>query len=140
MAQYTITHTCGHTSVAKLFGKHDGRDRRITALSAEDCSACRAGAAKATAEVAGLPALTGSEKQIAWATDIRAEQIAQLDTTMADVRARTVATAPAWATTAIETAAEATRRQVTASWWIDNRHRRYDLSWVRVVLSDAKPQ
>lgn len=63
MAKYDITHTCGHTETVALFGPHADRERRIARMEAEDCAACRAAGSD----------LTGSVKQIAWATDIRAE-------------------------------------------------------------------
>lgn len=63
MAKYTVTHTCGHTVEVALFGKHVERDRRIAAMSTEDCPACRAAGSD----------LVGSVKQVAWAQDIRDE-------------------------------------------------------------------
>lgn len=62
MAKYTVTHACGHQVEAQLFGKHVDRERRMTAMRAEDCPACRAAGSD----------LVGSVKQVAWAQDIRA--------------------------------------------------------------------
>lgn len=73
MASYTITHTCGHTSKAALVGKHDSREHRIANLQAEPCATCQAAAS----------GLTGSTKQIAYATKVQDWVIRQIELTYA---------------------------------------------------------
>ncbi|WP_157528670.1 hypothetical protein [Nocardia sp. NRRL S-836] len=73
---------------------------------------------------AALPELTGSPKQVAWATTLRADALAHLDEFRAGMAAH-VATHPE---AAVEQAANnAALDQViaghtAASWWIDMRH------------------
>lgn len=86
MAHYTVTFSCGHTETIQLFGKIADRERRIAWLENNGvCSECYRKAqaeqrARATAEAAeataDLPQLQGTEKQIAWATVIRAKAAA----------------------------------------------------------------
>src|SRR5690625_6977835 len=74
MAKYTINHTCGHEVTIQLYGKHTERDRKIAWLETQRCRHCENEAANKAAaeraEEAGLPALEGTEKQVAWATTI----------------------------------------------------------------------
>lgn len=86
MAHYKINFSCGHTETIQLFGKIADRERRIAWLENSGiCSECYKKAqaeqrARATAEAAeataDLPQLKGSDKQIAWATVIRAKAAA----------------------------------------------------------------
>lgn len=82
MAQYNVTHVCGHDHTHRLFGPTRQREWRLTRLEVESCPGCASAArvaareaenAKAAeaAKAAGLPTLTGSEKQIAWAETVR---------------------------------------------------------------------
>lgn len=85
MAHYKVTFSCGHTEEIQLFGKGADREGKIAYFEQSGiCSECykekkqaeREAAEKAAAEnVQGLelPALEGSEKQIAWAEKIRAD-------------------------------------------------------------------
>lgn len=73
MAQYTVNYRCGHSEKVALFGKYADRESRIKSLEAGDCPACRLAARLAKANSTELPSLTGSDKQIVWAADIRAK-------------------------------------------------------------------
>ena len=70
-----ITYACGHTGTIEVYGDRRQRERQIwVAENWTDCPDCQAAdnAAKAeSAKAAGLPELTGSEKQISWALDLR---------------------------------------------------------------------
>jgi hypothetical protein len=86
MAKYTITHVCGHTATLQLFGKSRDRQWHIDKAEQDICSDCwkakQIEADKQAAEqnaAIGLPALTGTEKQILWAEKIRADKLAMLD-------------------------------------------------------------
>lgn len=76
--KYEVTHSCGHTKVHDIIGKRDKREWRIGRLESEICVDClaeehakeNARNAQKNAE-AGLPELTGTPKQIAWAETIR---------------------------------------------------------------------
>ena len=75
MAKYTVTYKCGCTEDIQLYGKYADRERKIAYYNTIECPHCRAAQAQAEAEKSGMPALKGSEKQIAWASDIRANAI-----------------------------------------------------------------
>jgi hypothetical protein len=40
MAKYDVEHSCGHTQVHQLFGKHTDRDRKIEWLETQECTEC----------------------------------------------------------------------------------------------------
>ncbi len=76
---------CGKEYQIALFGKMDRREWIVEHGShiCDDCKAAERAAANATNATnaannnnAGLPPLTGSDKQIAWAETIRAEKLA----------------------------------------------------------------
>ncbi|OUO94828.1 hypothetical protein [Cloacibacillus sp. An23] len=83
MAKYTITFSCGHEGVVNLFGKSADREDKIRWYEEHAlCPACyekslkearekQQAQLKERAEELGLPELTGTEKQIKWATEIR---------------------------------------------------------------------
>ena len=82
MAYREIKHECGHTDRVQLYGKHSNRDIEAERLERQDCANClKAKKEKKIAEeneisaklaeLVGLPILTGSAKQVAWATSIR---------------------------------------------------------------------
>lgn len=81
MAKYQVTYACGHTDTIQLYGKETEREKRLAYLATIDCPNCyhekKLQAAKA--QTANLPELQGYEKQINWATQIRAELFAALD-------------------------------------------------------------
>ena len=81
MAKYQVTYACGHTDTIQLYGKEADREKRLAYLATIDCPDCyhnkQLQAAKA--QTADLPELQGSDKQINWATQIRAEVYAALD-------------------------------------------------------------
>ena len=100
MAWQTPTHACGHQGERyQAYGKLDGRERQLAAIERQDCPACRKAAADKAAAEAGLPLLTGSEKQVAWA---------------AEIRERALRLVPAERAAVI-------RSEQSAKWWIDNR-------------------
>lgn len=70
-----VTYHCGHSETRSFSGRHSARDAYIEKLSREDCPACRAAQAKTRSADAGLPTLTGSDKQIAWAEQIRQQAV-----------------------------------------------------------------
>ena len=77
MAKYDITHTCGHVEHVNLVGPYVQRDATIEKGTARDCLECFKTKqlemnTKFASEHNLLP-LTGSEKQVAWAMQIRKE-------------------------------------------------------------------
>lgn len=92
MAKYQITRSCGHEEEVNICGPGKDRDRKAEWEGRKLCRDCykakmdaeRAEAsAKAAESNKGLPALEGSEKQIAWAETIRAKAIAEIDSFIA---------------------------------------------------------
>lgn len=138
MSWYTVTHFCGHDEDHQLYGKHSSRDRRRERMAEEPCSDCQKAAraahnaqcAEANVE-AGLPALKGSNKQIAWAESIRGRMLETAETRIATYRemapiegehveqaARTIAAA--------ERIVASWRAETSAGRWIDRRTDRAD--------------
>lgn len=108
----TVTHSCGHQEEIVIYGKRADRERKIAWLEAQVCAECRAAEATEASKAAGMVALTGSAKQIAWAEDIRGktmDAIAVLKTRTDDEAAhkdRVIAYLGGI---------------TSAEWWIDNR-------------------
>lgn len=142
MSKYDITYACGHKGSINIVGPYKNRDQIAERESRKLCPECysaklaadRAAASAAAAEQAkasGLPALTGSDKQIAWAETIRAKAADQLAALSAKLDS-----APASANqTAISIAREiiaSTIALTNASAWIDSRDTTYDRHWLSV--------
>ena len=91
MAQYEVKFSCGHTGIIQLFGKETDRQRKISWYEKHGlCPEChrkqqeeakKAVAEKAAAEASkfGLPELTGTPKQIAWADEIRLQIVKSIN-------------------------------------------------------------
>ena len=81
MGWRTITYSCGHVGREQLYGKHEARERTVAARAkyglCEECTAKERDAQKQRAAQtnaeAGLPSLSGTSKQIAWAETLRAQ-------------------------------------------------------------------
>ena len=84
--KYYGTYACGHEGAVQIYGPTKEHERKKSYIFSHLCPECeklefqkkRDEANKksmAAAAELGLPALTGSEKQIAWATTIRNEQM-----------------------------------------------------------------
>lgn len=82
MSKYQIERKCGHIEEMQIYGATKDRDRRAEWESGKLCYECykaeqarkraeESAAASTAAQADGLPALAGSEKQIAWAESIR---------------------------------------------------------------------
>lgn len=118
MAQYEITHKCGHKSIANITGPDkNGRRQWIADQKADElCYECaiaeRNAAAVRNAETLGLPTLTGSEKQVTWATSLRQSIIDEMD--RLEVKAGEIP--QSWINRRATLLA-----QSDAKFWIDNR-------------------
>lgn len=129
MAQYGITHSCGHTATHQIYGtnSHGERERKAAWLESRDCTDCwkaqqereRAEAsAKAAETTADLAPLTGSQKQIAWATTIRAKFVEAAKNLNDRTNNSSRRTGQLWLTDRI-------LEHTEARWWID--YRDYDV-------------
>jgi len=115
----TIKHVCGHVSTVQLYGSARDRAGKEKWLSGQPCLECKRNGQLAAAQAAvgglgSLPELEGSEKQKAWALDIRATWLRR----MAENAARYGDKAEMVREALIEAAAS----RLSAAWWIDNRH------------------
>ena len=157
--------SCGERG--EVYGRNR-RDADYQAKRAEEtgrlCAACyakqleaeraaeNAAAAEATAQL-GLPELTGSPKQIVWATTLRVKSLPELAAAVAGMleSVQRAAKDPQLATIATEDELEAAvreledglnvwaaeeRRQTESRHWIDMRDRRYD-DRIRDLLQDT---
>lgn len=130
MAKYQVEcPECGATYRVDLIGPHKTRDWKLENYD-WTCDDCKEKArqeentkAAATNEVAGLPALTGTEKQIAWAETVRRQKMESLELTLATLSPCTILRIK---TDEIDKerlaiAIENIQTKESATWWIDNR-------------------
>ena len=80
--KYDVIGSCGHKYTVQLFGKNSNREYWLERLTGEPCDECKKVAqeqarAKENEEAANwavennMPALKGTEKQVAWAETLR---------------------------------------------------------------------
>ena len=142
MAWESIKRSCGHTEDMQFYGPRKEREWKIARAECELCSACRekeiaeenAKSAKKASEL-GLPQLTGSDKQIAWAETIRMAAMPRLDSFFEEMDTN-MAAIPAEKRAASQenydkftALLSAARFVAKASWWIDRRE-----DWARSGL------
>lgn len=86
MAQYHITHTCGHDETVQIYGTnvHGERERKAEWLESKPCRDCEREALR-DENLGGAAELTGSDRQVAWANDLRAKAIAEVKHTLSKV-------------------------------------------------------
>lgn len=150
MAQYGVTHTCGHSEWHDLIGPGKDRERKLSWLETTVCSECYKAQKEAEKTAAneyaktanaetGLPELTGTEKQIAWAETIRLK----IATDMSDLVSRidnAVRGTDELKQLALRGAATI-MRQTKATYWInnkDNTARQILNKWVEKRMAEQK--
>ena len=83
MAKYTVEYKCGHTGTVELFGKTSDREWRLEQLAKGICPDCEeAELRKVIAEFNAereLPALSGTDRQVAWADKLRMYAIRMIE-------------------------------------------------------------
>jgi len=133
MAKYKVTRACGHEETVILYGKIKTREWRLEFVEPEKlCYDCyqaelakkREEENRQAAEAAkeqGLPELTGTEKQVAWAETLRQKLIAEIEELIKKVPAEKK-NDPQFheALKAFDYIQNITK----ASWFIDNRYSR----------------
>jgi hypothetical protein len=156
MAHYTISHACGHDHVYNLFGKASDRDRKSEWLTGKVCPACQkadtlqaravaAEAGKQLGEEMGLPALVGTEKQIAWAEQIRGGVIPALQKAQAKFEGLTPKNDQEnGIKIAGLTLVNDLYGKTSASWWIDARDKlsflpQEPVRWLAQQVQSAPP-
>ncbi len=122
MGRHTITFHCGHEESRIIGGKLREQESKVAWLGTQDCWQCQRAAENAaaveTSAARGWPALTGSEKQVSWATSIRAEKLAAL---------------------LLPVLAGALLEQAEARWWIDHRAESPEILAWRAVGEPTTP-
>jgi len=131
MAKYTVKYACGHEDTIQLYGSHKDREWRLAREEEKLCPDCyrkkveeerkkqNEEAAKANQE-AGLPALVGTEKQIAWAETIRKEIIEAIETKVFGRMGQEKIKQRPDLYDNYRKAFEMLKKHTDASWWIDN--------------------
>lgn len=71
MAKYSIIHSCGCKSVQNIVGKVSQRQAKADWFAEQPCFDCKGKVA--IEETSEMVSLKGSEKQIAWASQIRSD-------------------------------------------------------------------
>lgn len=131
MAKYIVTHACGHQVEYRLNGAYSIRERRIAYLETCNCYECKKAQANALAveskEKRGLPDLTGSEKQIAWANTIRECVYSALDKL-------TTHTSNEQAKQMVDNWREKMNNKTTAKFWIENRNNLPDGETAPIII------
>ncbi len=119
--KYDIVCSCGHEDTVVLFGPTKQREYRLQRLAEEPCCVCRAKmqddeneANAAAAREMGLPGITGSEKQIAWAETLRAGFIKKIDILLNDANSDIIDKIMWYQEWVLRT-------RISASSWIDAR-------------------
>ncbi len=143
-----VTRNCGHQEWVRSNAPLRERDTVTARESRKLCAECyaaqrqqeatqRAAQAQQAAQAQSLPQLTGSDKQVAWASDIRQQM---LDAT-ADLRrqAQEAVAHPerdphGTAPVVLAVLDEIVSTRTEARWWIDNRN----ADWVQLVFAAAK--
>lgn len=131
MAKYKITYKCGHQKEVQLFGKYTEREKKIAWYATIDCPDCEAENQKEMAEKAGLPQLTGSDKQVAWATKLRNNALDILNAQVAAIsneqnRTKAIAYRNEWI-----------GKETSSSYWIDNRDEMSDLRSILNLIQNS---
>lgn len=128
MAHYNVTFKCGHTGRVDVVGPLKNRQYWIDRKASRLCPDCYAedyriareaenARAAEDAKSAELPVLTGSEKQVGWATTIRQSKLADAKALIEKYR-----TAPDFDEGVASSMIESFKKIVSASWWIDHRN------------------
>lgn len=145
--KYEVTYTCGHQETIQVYGKASEREYTIANKEKQLCYECykakmQEDAKKDAAENA-LPELTGSEKQIIWATTIRAQALPILEHVTNTERAKLARLSGIVKMRDgaiiekniknMEEMTEAIKNKTESSWWIDNRNKQ-GLELMRAVM------
>lgn len=123
--KFEIVHSCGHVENVTMFGPMKERYAKVERMESEPCAHCRAEAATKRDAERGLVALEGSDKQVAWASDIRFRLVNDIDGIAMYADAETKKAA--------EKAVEAVNCRDGAAWWIENGPR----MTARELVADA---
>lgn len=139
MAQYNVTHSCGHDQAHQLYGKNIERESKIEWFQTTPCTECwkkeQQSKKQKEIEIAhkqtneylsthSLPELNGSEKQIKWANDLRVAIISDYDKIKKVILSKNNDD-PLIPTLLVRFETELLSH-TSAKWWIDNRDQSYN--------------
>ncbi|TXH54605.1 MAG: hypothetical protein E6Q97_10540 [Desulfurellales bacterium] len=113
-----IQRSCGHESEEQLLGPDKDRKRKKEWFEKTPCCVCWKAAREQAAEKNGLPTLTGSEKQIKWAFNIREEFHSNISEKIGAINNP----AHSERVAAILLALEEMLQEASAKFWIENRN------------------
>ena len=114
----TGVYRCGQEGEINLYVDRKKREWVANQIFSEICNDCKNAEAAAKAKEMGLPELTGSEKQIAWANTIRQDMLGKLERReMLGLFLRTGRVTEE----NIETAISGLRMETSSRWFIDHR-------------------
>lgn len=115
MAKYNVTHRCGHSVEHNITDSspHYEVERRALQLCAECYS-------KSGDEPPVLPTLQGSDKQVAWALDIRAHRMQEITDTRKLIEGN--AAKDPGNVERVLNIIRSIEQQTSAAWWIDHRN------------------
>jgi len=131
MAKHTIDRACWHSEVVKMRGSEERLNLKLRRERARTCRPCyiesQRAQAEAAAEAEGLPALTGTPKQIAWALALRHEALSDAEAHLDHLRESGQLKGRVMKDTELfeaqkERVLEPLKAQSEAAWWIDRRH------------------
>ncbi|GAB4287231.1 MAG: hypothetical protein Kow0098_03450 [Ignavibacteriaceae bacterium] len=140
MAQYTITHSCGHEQTHQLFGKSIERESKQEWLESTPCTDCwkeeqQSRKQKEIEETRkrtekylsthSLPELKGSEKQIKWANDLRVAIIDEFHKIKKAILVQNQDKDPLIPILLSRFEADILSN-TSAKWWIDNRYQSHN--------------
>lgn len=130
MGKYTVKHTCGHIENIELFGKISDREYKIKQMGQQECPKCQLAKELKYIEEKndklGLQPLLGSEKQIAWGSNIRIKFLEIIDDLNKIVRPEIKKLYDEWVDKQL--------LLIDAKLWIENR---YDLNSKDSVMRNA---
>lgn len=145
--KYQITYACGHAGTVCLYGPGKARERKLQWLAEQDCPEChnKAQQEKIDQSNAGLPELTGTEKQVIWARTIRANIMTDITREQNRIDEKIRNNDPAVDATKVseykEWCAKLTgwlHSQTAAAWWIDRRHQTWEAMVKEFIRKEVK--
>jgi hypothetical protein len=107
----TFTHSCGHEATYDIEGNRPEMMQKVLSMKEQPCPCCINN---------DLPQLAGSDKQIKWATDIRANILNNMYTVEKMIAKANTDNDPRL--DIYTQALDCIKSQSQASWWIDNRN------------------
>lgn len=131
MAKHHITRSCGHADTIQVYGPMKDRHWKVQREEAKTCRACWLALQRKldeaeNAELA-LPALIGSEKQVAWATSLRLKGLRGIEKKKAEWKAHLARSEASeeqasqmWEM--IESLTAKLLAKTDSRWWIEHRH------------------